>query len=113
MAPNDRYLLTRQEVEARYGLSKRFLEISAHRGDGPPMLRIGRRMVRYRVADIESWLDARRTHRSENFKFVRLVRFFRTDAGKDGPARPLPNMARSMIFLTSDGAKASARQLPS
>jgi len=61
MASNDKRLLTRREIEARYGISKRFLEISAQRGDGPPRIRIGTRMVRYRVTDIEAWLDARRT----------------------------------------------------
>jgi len=53
-------LLTREEVEERFGISKRSLEISAQRGDGPPMIRIGRRMVRYSVLDIADWIAARR-----------------------------------------------------
>ena len=53
-------LLTRQEVEVRFGISKRFLEISAQRGDGPPMIRVGSRMVRYRVSDIVNWIDRHR-----------------------------------------------------
>ena len=53
-------LLTRQEIENPFGYpTKRFLEIAAVRGDGPPMLKIGR-SVRYRVADLREWLDARR-----------------------------------------------------
>lgn len=57
---NSNHLLSRDQVAARYGLSKRFLEICAWRGDGPPMVRISRRMVRYRAADIEDWIAARR-----------------------------------------------------
>lgn len=54
-------LLTRAEVEMNFGLSRRFLEVSAVRGDGPPMVKIGR-SVRYRVADLRTWIDARRVN---------------------------------------------------
>jgi len=53
--PPDR-LLTRAEVEVNFGLSRRFLEISAYREDGPPMIKIGR-SVRYRVSDLRRWID--------------------------------------------------------
>ncbi len=53
-------LLSRNEVEVLFGISRRYLEVSAVRGDGPPMIRVGSRMVRYRVADLREWLDARR-----------------------------------------------------
>lgn len=43
-------LLTRPEVVSHFGLSQRLLEVSAVRGDGPPMIKIGR-SVRYNVAD--------------------------------------------------------------
>ncbi|OIQ67136.1 hypothetical protein GALL_512890 [mine drainage metagenome] len=52
-------LLSRAEVEVNFGLSRRFLEVSAVRGDGPPMIRVGR-SVKYRVADLWEWIDARR-----------------------------------------------------
>lgn len=52
---NDR-LLNRKEVEARFGITRRFLELAAMRGDGPRFVRVGR-LVRYRVADIRQWLD--------------------------------------------------------
>lgn len=58
--PQDR-LLTRAEVEVAFGLSRRFLEISAVRGDGPPMVKIGR-SVRYLVADLRNWIEARRVN---------------------------------------------------
>lgn len=54
-------LLSRAEVEVHFGLSRRFLEISAVRGDGPPMIRIGR-SVRYRVGDLRSWISARKVN---------------------------------------------------
>ncbi len=54
-------LLTRAEVEVNFGLSRRYLEISAVRGDGPPMVKIGR-SVRYLVADLRQWIEARRVN---------------------------------------------------
>lgn len=55
-ASNDRQLLSRDQIEAEYGLTRRWLELAAHQGQGPPMLRLSRRMVRYRRADFEAWL---------------------------------------------------------
>jgi predicted DNA-binding transcriptional regulator AlpA len=52
-------LLSRNEVEAEFGLSRRFLELSAWRGDGPPLIRLGR-AVRYKRRDIADWINARR-----------------------------------------------------
>ncbi len=49
------YLLTRQEVEARFGISKRFLELAPAMNKGPKAVRIGR-SVRYRVGDIRDWI---------------------------------------------------------
>jgi len=54
-------LLSRAEVEVNFGLSRRFLEVSAVRGDGPPMVKIGR-SVRYRVGDVRAWIEARRVN---------------------------------------------------
>lgn len=56
----DERLLTRDEVAERFGLSRRFLELSALSGDGPPMRRIGKRSVRYLAGDIRAWLDERK-----------------------------------------------------
>ncbi len=52
-------LLRRHEVEAEFGISKRYLEIAAMRGDGPPMVRFSR-VVYYRVGDISDWISAHR-----------------------------------------------------
>jgi predicted DNA-binding transcriptional regulator AlpA len=57
---NDR-LMTRAEVQTQFGLSQRFLEVSAVRGDGPPMVKIGR-SVRYRAGDVRAWIEARRVN---------------------------------------------------
>lgn len=35
---NDDRLLSRSEVHSYFGLSQRFLEVSAVRGDGPPLM---------------------------------------------------------------------------
>ncbi len=50
-------LLRRSEVEEQFGISKRFLEIAVARGDGPPVVRLGR-AVHYRVCDIQKWLES-------------------------------------------------------
>lgn len=52
-------LLSRAEVEAVFGLTRRFLEIAAVKGGGPPMVKIGR-SVRYKTADVRAWIDARK-----------------------------------------------------
>ncbi len=51
-------LATRKEIEAEYGVTARWLELAAHKGEGPPMVKISRRMVRYRRDDFEAWLAA-------------------------------------------------------
>jgi predicted DNA-binding transcriptional regulator AlpA len=57
----DDRLLSRAEVEVSFGLTRRFLEVSAVRGDGPPMVKIGR-SVRYRVSDLRGWIEAHRVN---------------------------------------------------
>lgn len=52
---NDR-LLTRDEVDERFGIPKRFLEICVMHKTGPRIVRIGR-LVRYRAQDIYNWID--------------------------------------------------------
>lgn len=54
---NDDRLLSRNEVHSYFGLTQRFLEVSAVRGDGPPMVKIGR-SVRYRVGDLRAWIES-------------------------------------------------------
>ena len=49
-------LLTRREVAERFGITKRYLEIAATQGTGPPMVKMGR-LVRYRASDINRWID--------------------------------------------------------
>lgn len=57
-------LLSRDDVAERFGLSRRWLELAAHKGEGPPMHKISRRMVRYKPSDVEAWLAERRISHS-------------------------------------------------
>ena len=57
--PTPSCLLDRAAVAELYGISKRFLEISAMRGDGPPYIKLGR-AVRYRPKDLDAWIDSQR-----------------------------------------------------
>jgi len=53
-------LLSRDEIEAEYkGITRRWLELAALGGNGPPMIRLSRRMIRYQRGAFEDWLDAR------------------------------------------------------
>jgi predicted DNA-binding transcriptional regulator AlpA len=62
MIPDDNpnRLLSRNEVQIEYGLGRRWLELAAMRGDGPPMRRISARMIRYQRAELEAWLASRK-----------------------------------------------------
>lgn len=67
-------LMSRVEVETFFGLSRRFLEIAAVRGDGPSFIKIGR-LARYRARDIEDYIEARRVRStSDTRRFARSKR---------------------------------------
>lgn len=51
-------LIDRGEAEA-LGISRRFLEIAAVKGNGPPFIKIGR-LVRYRVGDLLDWIEGKK-----------------------------------------------------
>lgn len=57
---SDDRLLTRNQVEDRFGIPKRFLEISVMKGEGPPIIRLGR-SVRYRPMDVIAWIATQMT----------------------------------------------------
>jgi excisionase family DNA binding protein len=50
-------LLTAKEVAARLALSHRSLENWRLRGGGPPYVKLGK-LIRYRTADVETWVAA-------------------------------------------------------
>ena len=50
----DERLLSRAEVHTHFGLTQRFLEVAAVKGNGPPFIKIGR-SVRYRCGDVRAW----------------------------------------------------------
>lgn len=55
---NPNQLLSRAEVAREYGIPIKFLENAAWRGDGPSMIKLGYRTVRYRRADIEDYIKS-------------------------------------------------------
>jgi hypothetical protein len=67
LTPNNDDLLSRDDIEreTRGGITRRWLELAAYRGDGPPMLKISRRMVRYRRGEFKTWLEAHRVNTSD------------------------------------------------
>ncbi len=54
-----RELLSRDQIQEQYGLSRRWLELAALNGGGPPMVKISTRMVRYQRGAFEEWLTSR------------------------------------------------------
>ena len=56
---NPNRLLTEKEVEAEYGINHRTLQAwRVRRSDGIPWVSLGR-AVRYRVKDVEAWLESK------------------------------------------------------
>lgn len=53
-------LLTPREAADYLGLTPRFLTERRHRGSSPPVIRLSSRCIRYRLSDLDEWID---THR--------------------------------------------------
>lgn len=53
--------LTRKELAEELRIKAQSLAAMAIRGDGPPFVKVGTRLVRYRRADVDAWF-AERTH---------------------------------------------------
>jgi predicted DNA-binding transcriptional regulator AlpA len=56
----DPLLVSESRAAAMIGAAPKTMERWRSRGGGPPFVRIGPRMVRYALADLESWIDAQR-----------------------------------------------------
>lgn len=52
-------MLKTDEVAEMLGVAPRTLEDWRCRGGGPPYVSVSRRCVRYRLRDVETWLEAR------------------------------------------------------
>jgi predicted DNA-binding transcriptional regulator AlpA len=59
MPPKPNQLLSRDEVEDEYGLTRRWLELAALSGNGPPFVKVSNRMVRYTRSVLEKWITDR------------------------------------------------------
>ncbi len=59
LAPNPNQLLSRDEVFGEFGITRRWLELAALTGDGPPYVSVSKRMVRYQRSVLEAWIAAR------------------------------------------------------
>ena len=55
-------LLSEREVAERWGISQVTLQDWRSRQKGPPFIKLGGRMVRYRELDIEMWLIEQESH---------------------------------------------------
>ncbi len=66
-------LMSRAEVAEIYGISKRYLEETVRNEAGPRLVRIGR-LVRYRAADIEAWIEENSTQASPRSSVRRVCK---------------------------------------
>jgi predicted DNA-binding transcriptional regulator AlpA len=49
--------LTEEQVSQLTGFSLKALEAMRHKRSGPSFLRVGLRLVRYRVSDVRAWIE--------------------------------------------------------
>ena len=54
-----RELLRREEVEERFGISCSWIYCEMRAGRFPEPVRIGKRAVRWRVAELDAWAEGR------------------------------------------------------
>ncbi len=60
-------LLTPQQAAQKIGMTVRFLEQRRHRGGGPRFISVSTRAVRYRLQDLDAWIEGRaRTSTADN-----------------------------------------------
>ena len=61
-------LLSRDDIQRDYkGVTRRWLELAALNGDGPPMLKLSARMVRYQRGAFEDWLAEHTVHSTSEY----------------------------------------------
>ena len=58
--PDPEPLMSPDETAAYLGVSKEHLRRLRKAEQGPPYIRVSERVVRYRLADVQAWVDARR-----------------------------------------------------
>jgi predicted DNA-binding transcriptional regulator AlpA len=59
-------MMTRNEIEAEYGITRRWLELAVIHGEGPPYVKIGTKQVRYSKAAFDKWLAERTRTKSKD-----------------------------------------------
>jgi hypothetical protein len=69
-APQPREYIDEDGLDERYDIRPRTAQRWRAEGGGPPFIRLGKRRVLYRVADIEAWL-AKRTFKSRADELAR------------------------------------------
>lgn len=57
--PDHPVLLREDEAAEVMNVSPRFLQDRRRRGGGPPFVRVSSRAVRYRLSDLEEWIEER------------------------------------------------------
>lgn len=58
--PHEPETVDEQYLAERFQIPRATWQDWRYRGKGPPFFRLGRRLVRYRLADVRAWLDSHR-----------------------------------------------------
>lgn len=60
MAGTEKDFMSQRDLVEKTGIPGSTWEDWRYRNAGPPFYRLGRRLIRYRWADVEAWLETRR-----------------------------------------------------
>jgi predicted DNA-binding transcriptional regulator AlpA len=52
-------LIDSRQLANWFGVSKLWVELGRTKNYGPPFVRLGPKLIRYRIGDVSRWLDAR------------------------------------------------------
>ena len=70
---DENLLLTDEQAAKIIGLKVATLQYWRTKGDGPVFMKVGPKCVRYRLADINEWLDSRRYRSTSEYEASRSL----------------------------------------
>lgn len=57
-------ILTKKQAAEHLGVSVRTLETMMHNGTGPRFVKLGKKLVRFRQTDLDTWIEAQPSYSS-------------------------------------------------
>jgi hypothetical protein len=69
----DAKYITPRQAETFFRISVRYLSVLRGRGDGPPFVKIGKKIL-YSITDFESWLNSKKLSKRQLKQKTRAIR---------------------------------------